>query len=47
MIDECFNFNPFLPKGFPIDEKNCLALDGVKSTKVPIGQERVKNGDIL
>ena len=23
--------NPFLPKGFPIDKKNCLPLDRVKS----------------
>ena len=34
--------NPFLPKGFPIDKYNRLALDRVKSIKVPIRQERVK-----
>ena len=33
--------NPFLPKGFPINKKNCLALDRVQSRKVPIGKERV------
>ena len=37
--------NPFLPKGFPIANKNGLALDRVKSILVPIGthsRERVK-----
>ena len=34
-------FNPFLLKGLPIDDQNGLALDGVKSTKVLVGQERV------
>ena len=34
--------NPFMPKEFPIDEWNHLAFDRVKSTEVPIGQERVK-----
>ena len=42
--------NPFLPKRFPIDEQNRLALDRVKSTKVLVGQERVntvcKQGEI-
>ena len=33
--------NPFLPKGFPIDESSHLAFDRVKSTEVLIGQERV------
>ena len=34
--------NPFLPRRFPMDEQNRLALDRVKSTKVLAGQERVK-----
>ena len=42
--------NPFLPRRFPMDEQNRLALDGVKSTKVLVGQERVntacKQGEI-
>ena len=38
--------NPFSPVGFPIDEKNRLALDRVKSVSGTIGSERV-NGDIV
>ena len=30
-------FNPFTPKGFPIDEYNRLALDRVKSISSPVG----------
>ena len=38
--------NPFLPKGFPIDEYNRPALDRVKSIKVPIRQERVETSSL-
>ena len=35
-------FNPFIPVGFPIEEKNRLASDRVKSISGTLGSERVK-----